>query len=125
MEKKMKWIPALALALLLTAPVYAGFSEGGKAGFSGPGSDNGVTVQAAKNMRDDAHVTLTGSIVKRLGDEKYLFRDATGEITVEIDDDDFRGQHVTPQNTIRIIGEVDKEFGRATEIDVDRLEVLN
>lgn len=120
----MKWISSVILTFLLSAPVYAGFSEGGKAGFSDLGADNGATVQAAKNMRDDAHVTLTGKIIKQLGHEKYLFKDATGEITVDIDDEDFRGQEVTPQNTVRIMGEVDKEFGRGTEIDVKRLEIL-
>lgn len=121
----MRTILTLVLALMLAAPVYAGFSDGGKAGgFSGPGSDKGATVQAAKNMRDDAQVTLVGSIVQRIGGDKYLFKDGTGEIIIDIDDENFRGQNVSPANTVRIIGEVDKEFGKATEIDVKRLEVL-
>lgn len=116
----------LLLSLMLAMPAQAAFNDGGakKGGFSGPGAVNNTTVQAAKAMRDDAHVTLTGNIIKQIGHEKYVFRDATGEITVDIDDKDFRGQDVNPENTVRIFGEVDKDFGREAEIDVKRLDVL-
>ncbi|GHA95956.1 hypothetical protein GCM10009069_18540 [Algimonas arctica] len=40
---------------------------------------------------------------------------------IEIDDDDFRGQQVTPQMTVSIKGEVDK--GGDLKIDVERLDV--
>lgn len=117
----MRLIWGTLLALLLAVPANAAFNDGG---FSGPGAMVSSTVQAAKSMRDDANVTLTGNIVRRIGGDKYIFRDGTGEITIEIDDEDFRGQSVTPQNTVRIYGEVEKEFGRGTEIDVNRLDVI-
>lgn len=114
------------LSLLLAFPACAAFNDGGKkyGGFSGPSAMTSSTVQAAKKMRDNSSVTLTGNIVQRIGGDKYIFRDPTGEITIEIDDEDFRGQTVTPQNTVRISGEIDKEFGRGTEIDVERLDVI-
>ena len=61
---------------------------------------------------------LFWSIEKSLGDEKYLFKDASGSVTVEIDNEDWRGVTVTPKDTIVIQGEIDKDFFK-TEIDVD------
>lgn len=122
----MRILLTIIFTFLLSVSAQAAFVDGnnGRGGFKGPGQDNDATVAQVKNMRDDTHVTLTGKIVQRLGKEKYLFQDGTGQITVEIDDEDFRGQTVTPQNTVRIYGEVDKEFGRGTEVDVKRLQVL-
>lgn len=126
----MRYLLALLLALFIAAPAVAGFNDPSarQGGFSGPGAQSpATTVSQARGMRDDARVTLTGNIVSQLptDHDKYIFRDATGEITVDIDQKDFRGQNVTPANTVRITGEVDKEFGRGAEIDVKYLEVLN
>ena len=55
--------------------------------------------------------------------EHYLFRDATGEIVEEIDDKLFMGRNVTPQTTIRIYGEVDKEAFERTKIDVKHFDI--
>lgn len=122
----MRYLMTLVFTLLLAMPASAAFMDGGRSqgGFAGPDGMSATTVEKAKKMRDDAHIVLTGYIVSRIGGEKYVFRDNSGDITVEIDDKDFRGQTVTPQNLVRIIGEVDKSFGRDVEIDVDRLEVL-
>ena len=45
-------------------------------------------------------------------------KDASGAITVEIDDDDWNGLNVTPQDLIEIRGEVDKDLFD-TKIDAD------
>lgn len=78
-----------------------------------------VTAKAAQELRDDTKVTLEGSIVEALGNEHYLFRDASGEINIEIDDDDWYGLRVTPEDTIIIKGEVDRHHFKPTSIDVD------
>lgn len=85
-------------------------------GFSGPGPDL-VTVQQALAMRDDARVSLQGSIARSLGDETYMFVDATGSIEVEIDHRVWRGQQITPQDVVVISGEVDREWNHVS-IDV-------
>ena len=72
---------------------------------------------------DDTNVTLEGYLVKKTKEEHYLFKDDTGEIEIEIDDEDFRGQQVAPQTKVRIIGEVDRDKNTIT-IDADYLEVL-
>ena len=62
-------------------------------GFSGPGSGvntgqaQTVTVIQARSLSENSLVILTGNIVQSLGREKYIFRDSTGDITVDIDRD--------------------------------------
>lgn len=82
-----------------------------------------VTVAQVKEMRDDVPVIVTGNIVKNMGGEKYLFRDATDSIVIEIDDDDWNGLTVTPDDNVKLYGEVESKLFK-TEIDVDRIEKL-
>lgn len=91
-------------------------------GFVG-GTENVVTVSQVKEMRDDVPVIVKGNIVQRMGDEKYLFEDSTGSITVEIDKKEWRGQTVTPSDNVKLYGEVDAGWF-STEIDVDYVEKL-
>ena len=83
-----------------------------------------TTVAAALEAADDTHVVLEGQIVKRLQDELYEFKDGTGTIQVEIDDEDWPGQSVSENAKVRLTGEVDKDFN-SREIDVDRVELIN
>lgn len=114
-----------SLALLLTLGVsnalasgpYGGYTQGG--GYTGPGPAIS-TVEQAKDMRDDTHVTLRGRIVQHLGGEHYLFRDETGTINVEIDNKRWQGQNVGPNDTVEIYGEVEKDWSEL-EIEVDRI----
>ncbi|MBR3675729.1 MAG: NirD/YgiW/YdeI family stress tolerance protein [Alphaproteobacteria bacterium] len=94
-------------------------------GFEGPSASQlaATTVQEALDLNDEAKVVLQGNIVNSLGDEKYTFKDATGEIVVEIDDEDWHGVKVTPGKTVEIIGEVDKDANEPTKIDVDAVTV--
>ena len=73
---------------------------------------------------DDQTVQLQGSIIEQVGDETYIFADDTGEIRVEIDDDLFRNQPITPDMTVAISGEVEKDFMRSPEIDVEELSIV-
>jgi len=86
------------------------FSTGASAEFVGPGSTSDLaTVKSASAATDDAQVTLEGYIVKEIRFEHYMFKGATGEIEVEIDNKDFRGIKVTPKTKIRIVGKLDKD----------------
>ena len=117
---------AFALPLSTNAQGFQGPTASG-GGFEGPTTAAGVTSAAqAKKSRDDTAAVLTGNIVSRVAgkDDKYVFRDSTGEITVEIDDKYFAGRTVRPENTVRISGEVEKELFEEAEIDVKRLEIL-
>lgn len=111
----------LALSVILSGSALAK-NHNPRGGFQGPGITVS-TVAEALQMKDDAPVVLKGSIEKSLGHEKYLFKDASGSVTVEIDDDDWRGLTVTPADKVEIRGEVDKDFFK-TEIDVDSVTLL-
>jgi uncharacterized protein (TIGR00156 family) len=83
-----------------------------------------VTVKQALTMRDDSKVQLTGYVVKAIGDEKYEFRDRTGSITVDIDDELWNGKTISAKTPVTIVGEVDVDYKpmKRVEIDVDAVK---
>ena len=87
------------------------------------GAETIVTVKQVNEMRDDVPVIVQGHILQRMGDEKYLFEDSTGSITVEIDDDDWRGQTISPSDTVKLYGEVDRGIFK-TQIEVDYVQKI-
>ncbi|UNM95591.1 NirD/YgiW/YdeI family stress tolerance protein [Ignatzschineria rhizosphaerae] len=119
--RKLTLVAALLVGSSVAFAQFTGETQTG--GFKGQSATNNstTTVKEALTLRDDTKVTLEGSIVKHLGGENYLFRDATGEISIEIDHDDWRGVQVGPEDTVIIYGEVDHHRHRATDIDVDRI----
>jgi uncharacterized protein (TIGR00156 family) len=118
--KKLILALLAAGAILATAQAQMG---GGFVG-PGPGGNGATTIKEALELRDESIVVLQGRIVASLGDEKYTFQDATGSVMVEIDDDDWRGITVTPETTLEIVGELDKELFEATKIDVKSFKVI-
>ena len=123
--KKIVCASLLAMSFAFSGVAMAGFQPNApvnhhQGGFNGP-SAGITTVAEALKAKDDSLVVLTGKIEKETGKEKYLFRDSTGAITVEIDNEDWKGQDVTPADTVVIHGEVDKEIMHAPEIDVDKI----
>ncbi|MEX2490055.1 MAG: NirD/YgiW/YdeI family stress tolerance protein [Pseudomonadales bacterium] len=108
----------LSLSLAWTAASHA------QGGFIGPGGASLVTVAEARELPDDSNVILEGYLVRVLDDdEEYEFRDDTGTIVVEIDDDDWNGVEATPEDRIQILGEIDRDDGKV-EFDADRIQVL-
>ena len=121
-------IALLLILLLLSVPAHAAFQGPGAGGFKGPTVGVEITsVKQALEGNDDAPVLLTGTIVGRKAgsDDKYIFRDATGELTVDIDKEVFAGRTVTPENTVKLSGKVDKDMLEPTKVDVKVLEILN
>ncbi|WP_265503783.1 YgiW/YdeI family stress tolerance OB fold protein, partial [Providencia heimbachae] len=86
-----------------------------------PQEQNKVSVAQLKDLADDSWATLEGNLVKHLGGENYMFRDASGEVEVEVDQDVWRGTEVGPDDLIRIRGEVDHSWNK-TEVEVESLE---
>lgn len=129
----MKKLAAMvAIMALSSAPVLAaqqgGFSgpsatQTQNGGFQGPNGSS-TTVESAKSLRDDTWVTLRGNIVERISDDLYLFKDATGTINVDIDHKRWNGVTVTPQDTVEIQGEVDKDWN-SVEIDVKQISKVS
>ncbi|MDH1054395.1 YgiW/YdeI family stress tolerance OB fold protein [Aquipseudomonas alcaligenes] len=105
---------------LLIAPLFS--TAVLAAGYTGPGAQASNSVSAAQAAGDDAHVVLQGHITRKLGDEKYEFKDSTGTITVEIDDEDLPPVAFDDKTLVKLSGEVDKGLLQR-EVDVDRLEI--
>jgi len=106
------------LSLLAAGTVLA--STAAFAGFNGPSTAQKASVAEAKAMADDAVVIIQGNITQSLGDEKYTFTDGKETIVVEIDDEDWKGLNVKPEDVVVITGEVDKGWN-SIEIDVDEI----
>ncbi|MEH0801274.1 YgiW/YdeI family stress tolerance OB fold protein [Vibrio alginolyticus] len=106
--------------VLLTS-MLALLSSSAFAAFNGPEVSAINTVKEARNATDDSAVVLTGHIVQSFGNETYLFKDNTGEIEVDIDNEDWMGQEVTPKDTVMIRGEVDSDW-TTTQIDVETIQ---
>jgi uncharacterized protein (TIGR00156 family) len=112
---------------VLLAPLFSLSLVGAAmaAGYTGPNAQVSVTtVAAALTAADDTPVVLEGQIVKRLQDELYEFKDASGTINVEIDDEHWPAQAISETAKVRISGEVDHDL-TSREIDVEHLEVIN
>ena len=83
-----------------------------------------TTVKHALTLKDDTKVQLKGYIVKSVGDEKYQFRDQSGTITVDIDDELWNGKPISAKTPVTILGEVDIDYKpmKRVEIDVDAVQ---
>lgn len=68
---------------------------------------------------DDSPVVLEGFLVKKVASEKYLFKDSTGEIRVDIDSKYFPNTLVDEKTKVKIRGEFEKDFLVSPEIDVE------
>jgi uncharacterized protein (TIGR00156 family) len=79
-------------------------------------------VSAAQKMADEQKVKMEGVLAKHVAGELYILKDATGVITLEIDNMDY------PTSTLKIgkkytfFGEIDKE-DHLLKIDVESLEL--
>lgn len=95
-----------------------------RGGFTGSSAEpTAATVQQARSMNDDQHVVLRGTIERRLSHDKYTFRDQTGSIEVEIDDDVWKGLSVGQHDRVEIFGEVDRHRN-SVDIEVKRIQKL-
>lgn len=114
------------LALLLASAALTATAQ-----YTGPGAraptklSLATTVaQILREATDDRPVELTGNLVQQTGRELYLFRDSTGEITVEIDSEDFpANQQIGPEVLVKISGEVEDRLMRKPRVEVERLQL--
>jgi uncharacterized protein (TIGR00156 family) len=66
---------------------------------------------------------LRGKIERFLGDERYVFSDGSGTITVEIDNRLWAGLSVSQTDTVEISGEIDRDF-RGIEVEVSSIRKM-
>lgn len=112
----------LAAATVLAA---AGLGFSAQAQYTGPSDRHAATVASIlEQPKDDQDVVVQGRLLRKTGDEKYLFSDGTGEIIVEIDDDDMPREPVNEQTMVELRGEVDTGRNRPPEIEVDSVRIV-
>ena len=123
--KEIPMLKKTLAVLLATTAILTGTEAMAKkdGGFTGP-SIEVITIEQAKGMSDDTFVILRGNITQNIGDELYVFTDGTGTINIEIDDEDWNGQNVGPEDLIEIRGEIDKGW-TSIEIDVDSVSKID
>ena len=83
-----------------------------------------MTVATAKHLKEDAKISLQGFITGHLRGEYYLFRDDSGEISIEIESNMLDRKQIGPNTGVRIHGEVEHESG-FVYIEVYRLEIYD
>ena len=108
-----KFLSILALTFVSLSIVYAvGFQDN---------DANKTTVINALKMSNNSYVTVEGSILKRVSDDKYIFKDSTGSMTVEIDSDKWNGLTVNTQDKLELSGEIEKKI-TSVILDVDTVK---
>ena len=85
---------------------------------------NVATVQQVAKMPDETAVTLTGQITKHLKSDHYEFKDRSGSIGVEIDEDLWRAAALKVGDHVRLVGEVDTHRHKPTDIEVVKIEKI-
>ncbi|WP_333978469.1 NirD/YgiW/YdeI family stress tolerance protein [Acinetobacter colistiniresistens] len=83
---------------------------------------NVVSVSQVAKLADETGVTLTGQITKHLQSDHYEFKDRSGTISVEVDDDLWRQAGLKVGDHVRLVGEVDTHRYKATDIEVIKIE---
>lgn len=77
-------------------------------------------IAQADSWKDDQFVVLEGHIVRQVGKDDFIFRDTSGELTVEIEKKAWQGQTITPSDKVRVFAEVDKSWNK-TEVEIYRI----
>jgi uncharacterized protein (TIGR00156 family) len=97
--------------------------------FAGPNMNNrGVTevmtVEQVRGLEDNSPVVIRGYLLRQNGENSYVFQDSTGTINLEIEDNDWGGLSVSPEEYIEIWGEVDRNGMSMVEVDVTAMKKL-
>lgn len=107
-------------------------------GYTGPSSKGpgvGRTAPAnaplvtAKDLlakgKDDQYVKVQGRLVSHKGDEEYEFVDASGKMTVEIDNDYFpQGVKIDQNTLVELTGEFEKNLIGDSQLEVKQIKLV-
>lgn len=122
----MKHLLGMTTALILASgAAYAQYTGPVEKNAKTAASHVATTVkEVLANPKDDQKVILEGTLVKKISDDEYRFSDGTGEITVEIDEDDFPKEAVGADTKVKIEGEVDTHLLKDADIEAERVTVV-
>ena len=79
------------------------------------------SVTEVTTLPDNSPVVMRGRITKNMGEQMYLFEDSSGNIVLEIDEEDWNGNTVRVNDIVSVYGTVDKG-PNSVEIDVESIE---
>ena len=98
------------------------YPAGIETGFSGPRT-SAITVAEALTLHDDAPVILQGTILRFLGNARYMFSDETGTIVLEMDRSMLDNQWLNEHDLMEISGEIERSI-RRIEVEVKNIRKL-
>ncbi|HBK2955205.1 TPA: YdeI family stress tolerance OB fold protein [Escherichia coli] len=109
---------AIVLASFLVMPYALADDQGGLKQDAAPPPPHAIEdgyrgTDDAKKMHDGASVSLRGNLISHKGEDRYVFRDKSGEINVVIPAAVFDGREVQPDQLINISGSLDKKSAPA------------
>jgi len=116
----MKKISVLALIAFL--PMCGAFAGSGK---NMNGNMNNIqpavwSVTEVVSLPDNTPVVMRGRITKNMGNNIFVFEDASGTIMMEIDEESWNGNTVRVDDIVTVYGNVDKG-SNYTEVDVESI----
>ena len=77
--------------------------------FTGPEATGRTsTVAQVREARLGSYVTVTGNIVAHQREDYFTFRDASGDIRIEIENSVWQNRPVGPETKVRLLAEVDQ-----------------
>ncbi|HAK4968494.1 TPA: YdeI family stress tolerance OB fold protein [Salmonella enterica] len=127
-------LPVAAFLSLLIMPYALADDQGGlkkdvapppphaiEDGYRGTDDAEKMTIEQAKTLHYGATVSLRGNLIDHKGDDRYVFRDKSGEINVIIPSAVFDGREVQPDQMININGSLDKK-AKEPLVRVNRLQ---
>ena len=83
-----------------------------------------MTVEQVRGLADNSPVIIRGYLLRQNGENSYVFQDSTGTINLEIEDSDWGGLTVSPNEYIEVWGEVDRNGMSMVEVDVSAMKKL-
>jgi uncharacterized protein (TIGR00156 family) len=94
---------------MLAALLFSLLASNAMAQFTGPSATGRPsTIEQVRQARLGTYVTVTGHIVAHQRQNYFTFRDATGEIRVEIESPVWQNRQIGPETKVRLLAEIDQ-----------------
>ena len=118
MRRSMRTKIVALMAAILLAPLSVVYAN---QGYQGP-----INITKVKDLSSfgfiDQDAIIQGRLVKRIDIERFEFKDETGSVTVEMDDD-IHLPNVNEKTVVRLYGEY--EGGFEQEFEADYVEIIS
>ena len=122
----MKKFALATLFALATTYAFADFnSNNTQAGGFQQAAPAAISVKQAMSATDNSMITLEGNITQQIDDDEFWSTDGTGQIKVEIERHVWNGLNVGSNDKVRIFGKLDNEMFEKAELEVLRIEKAN